>query len=155
MNDARLRLAVAKACKAYADQLKAKNPRDPQIRKLLSDGRKLRHLCDAVSQRLSGSGPAAVARIRRRRCRDRRRGPMPKTFAEAKNAAKDSIDGMQTANLLLKTLPGADCDAQIAGDGRSCKSSSTRQSSNAIKGQADAMHYCRLALKLADSETSI
>src|SRR4051794_5856684 len=35
-----LRLAVGRACKAYADQLKAKTPRDPQIRKLLSDGRK-------------------------------------------------------------------------------------------------------------------
>ena len=100
-----LRLAVGRACKAYADQLKAKNPRDTQIRKLLSDGRKYvtyvtrfandyQEAARRLLPELAGGDAEVTAR------------PEPKTFAEAKNAAKDSIDQMQTANLLLKTLPG-------------------------------------------------
>src|SRR5205814_8297607 len=87
-----MRLAVAKACKAYADQLKAKNPRDPQIRKLLRDGRAIvtyltrfandyQEAARRLLPEFAGGDVETAAR------------PDPKTFAEAKNAAKDAIDG--------------------------------------------------------------
>src|SRR5205823_9855356 len=97
-----MRLAVAKACKAYADQLKVKNPRDPQIRKLQSDGRKLVTYVtrftndhqDAARKLLSEFTGVEVETAAR---------PDPKNFADAKTAAREAIDAMQTANLLVKS----------------------------------------------------
>lgn len=148
-----IRLTVAKACKAYADQLKAKNQRDPQIRKLLRDGRayvtfltRFPNDYQEAARRLlpefAGGDVETAAR------------PDPKTFAEAKNAAKDAIDGMQTANLLLKTLPARLATLKPA-DRNELQKQLDEAKQNAAKGQSDAMHFCRLALKLADGETNI
>src|SRR5207237_1027136 len=99
-----MRLSVAKACKAYADQLKAKNSRDPEIRKTLTNGRKyVNYLTrfpneyqDAARKLLSEFTGVEVEATAR---------PDPKTFADAKNAAKEAIDAMQTNNLMVKSLP--------------------------------------------------
>src|SRR5207247_4208248 len=81
-------------------------------------------------------------------------------FAEAKNAAKDSIDAMQTANLVVKGLPsriasvkGADKAAQAEKESLQKQLADAKQ--QVTKNQADAMHFCRLGLKLADSETDL
>ena len=82
-----LRMAVAKACKAYADQLKTKNPRlRSEARKLLSDGRKQVTYLTRFANDYQEACVVAVAGIRRGRCR-RPRGPI-KNICEAKNAAK-------------------------------------------------------------------
>jgi Tetratricopeptide repeat len=149
-----MRMAVARACKAYADQLKAKNPRDAEIRRLMRTGRtyvtyltKFPNDYQEAARRLlpefvGGDAETATAR------------PDPKTFVDAKNAAKDAIDGMQTANLLLKTLPGRLATLKPAERGEVQKQLEEAKT-NSAKGQTDAMHYCRLALKLADTETDI
>jgi hypothetical protein len=154
-----LRLAVAKACKAYADQLKAKKPGDPEIRKNLTNGRKYvtyvtrfpNEYQDSAKKLLSeftGVDVEAAAR------------PDPKTFADAKNAAKDAIDAMQTASLLVKGLPsriasvkGTDKASQAENENLHKQLADARQL--VTKNQADAMHFCRLALKLADNEADI
>jgi hypothetical protein len=134
-----IRLAIARACKAYADQLKAKNPRDAEVRKLIAEGRKyVTYLTrfpsdyqDAARKLLPefGTGDAEPGAK-----------PEPKTFVEAKNAAKEAIETMQTASLLAKTAPTR--------GGNEAKE-------QAAKAQNDAMKYCRLALKLADAESDI
>lgn len=154
-----MRLAVAKACKAYADQLKAKNPRDPEIRKNLTNGRKYvtyvtrfpseyQEPAKKLLSEFTGVDVESAAR------------PDPKTFADAKNAAKDAIDAMQTASLLVKGLPsriasvkGADKTAQAEKENLQKQLADAKQL--VTKNQADAMHFCRLALKLANSETDI
>jgi hypothetical protein len=80
--------------------------------------------------------------------------PEPKSFAEAKTAAKDAIDAMQTANLLVRTLPSRMSGAS-ATEKVDLKKQLDEAKEQAAKGQYDAMGYCRLALKLADSETSL
>jgi hypothetical protein len=148
-----IRLAVARACKAYADQLKAKNPRDTQIRKLLADGRKYvtyvtrfpgEH--QEAARRLMPEFGASDAEPAAR--------PDPKTFVEAKDAAKSAIDSMQTANLLIKTLPSRIAITKSPEQDELQKQLAEAKQ-NADQSQADAARYCRLALKLADGETDL
>jgi len=146
-------MAVGRACKAYADQLKAKSPRDTQIRKLLSDGRKYvtfvtRFANDyqEAARRLLPELAGGDAEVATR--------PEPKSFAEAKNAAKDSIDSMQTANLLLKTLPGRIATLKSP-EREELQKQLDEARQQSTKGQSDALHYCHVALKMADSETSV
>jgi hypothetical protein len=152
-----MRLAVAKASKAYADQLKAKNSKDPEIRKTLTSGRKYvtyltrfpNEYQDQARKLLSEFTGVEVESTNR---------PDPKTFAEAKDRAKEAIDAMQTANLLVKTLP-----AQIASVKGTDKPSQDQKADwqkqladarqDATRDQSEAMRFCRLALKLAGSET--
>src|SRR5262249_3972633 len=76
--------------------------------------------------------------------------PQPKTFAEAKTAATEAMDSVQTTNLVIKALtgPGAKQDKETQ-----TKVAESRQ--QVTKAQADAAHFSRLALKLADSETDL
>src|SRR5205807_10472923 len=99
-----LRLTVAKACKAYAQQLKSKKPGDPEVRRLLTNGRKYvtyvtrfpNEYQDAARKLLPdfSGGDAEVAQR-----------PDPKTFLDARTATKDALDAMQSAHLVERTLP--------------------------------------------------
>lgn len=134
-----IRLAIARASKAHADQLKAKNPRDGQIRKLIADGRKYvtyvtrfpGEYQDAARKLLPefGTGDAEPGAK-----------PEPKSFVEAKNAAKEAIETMQTASLLAKTAAGR--------GGEEAKE-------QAAQAQLDAMRFCKLALQFADADTEV
>jgi hypothetical protein len=149
-----IRMAIAKASKLMSDDLKKKNARDPQAKLLLTDGRK--QLAELIkfpnpyqeeARRLmpeyAGGNAEAVAERKE-----------PKTFQEARTAAKEAIDAMQSANLLLKSLP-----ALIARSKAEEKPELEKQLDEAKvqskKGQEDALHYCRLALKLIDKETDV
>ena len=61
---------------------------------------------------------------------------------------------MQTANFTLKTLP-----AELPRSNRRRQEELQKQlaeaKQQATKGQADAMHFCRLALEAGDSETDV
>jgi hypothetical protein len=147
----KIRLAVATASKAYADQLKAKNPKDAEIRRLTKTGRefanKVSKAGDSEQKKeaqklLVAFGSAEVETVGNR--------PQPKTFAEAKTAATEAMDAVQQANLVIKALSGPGTKADKETQGRLAENKQ-----QAAKSQADAMQYCRLALKLADSETDL
>jgi len=148
-----LRVAAARACKAYADQLKKKNPKDPNIRKLLRDGRAL---VTYASKFPSDQQDAARRLLPEFAAGEVEPGarPQPKTFVEAKNAARQAVDDMQSAGILVKTLP-----TRMLGLKGSELADVKRQLEEAkqqvARNQDDAMEYCRLALKLADSETDL
>ncbi len=148
-----MRLAVARAAKAYADQLKAKNPRDAQIRKLVGDGRKYVTYLTRFSNDYQDAARRLLADLGTGDGEPGAR-PEPKTFADAKNAAKDAIDAMQTASLLVKSLP-----ARIAATRPPEKANVQKQLDEAEeqvgKSQSDALRFCRLALSLADQETDL
>src|SRR5262245_15663908 len=136
-----IRLAIGRGCKAYADQLRAKNPRDGQIRKLLADGRKYvtyvtRFASDyqEAARRLLpelAGGEVEVAGTR----------PQPKSFAEAKNAAKDAVDVMQTANLLVKSLPPRLASLKSQTERDAVQKQLDEAKDQAEKRQSDAMRY--------------
>lgn len=145
-----IRLAVAQASKAYVDQLKAKNPRDAEIRRLVKTGRefatKVSKAGDADQKKeaqklLVDFGAAEPENANR---------PQPKTFAEAKTAATEAMDSVQTANLVIRTLTGAGSKQD-----KETQSKVAESRQQVTKAQADAAYYSRLAIKLADSDTDL
>ncbi len=149
-----IRVGIAKADKAMADDLKKKNARDPQVRLLLTDGRK--HLSAVIkfpnpyqdeARRLmpefAGGNVEAVAERKE-----------PKTFMEARTAAKEAIDSMQSANLLLRSLPALIARAK-APEKAELEKQLEDAKLQAAKGQDDALHYCKLALTLTADDTPI
>jgi hypothetical protein len=149
-----LRLDVARACKAYADELAKKNPKDPQIKQLLSLGRKLvtyatrfpgdyQEPARKLLPDFSAGDAEALARKE------------PQNFLEARTAAKEAVDAMQSANLLLKTLPGRIASTKDATEKADLEKQLEEAKTQVTTATQDALSYCRLALRYIDSESSI
>ena len=108
-----MRLAVARAHKAYADELEKAKPRTTRkSRSTLTNGRKLvtyvqkfpgphQEAARKLLPEFTGGDAETVAERKE-----------PKTFLEARTLAKEAIDAMQTSNLLIKTLPPRIADAE-------------------------------------------
>jgi len=148
-----LRLNVAKACKAQADLLKSKNLRDPQIRKLQADGRK--YVTDLSrfpnehqeeARRLLAEFGLSESEIAAR--------PEPKTFADAKSAALAAVETLQAASARVRDLTGRQAGARSA-EREDLKRQLAEAERQAARPRADAMQFCRLALKLAGDDTEI
>ena len=150
-----MRLTVAKACKAYADEIKKTKPRDPQIKQLLTEGRKLVTFVtkftgehqDAARKLLPDftGGDADVVADR----------PEPKNFAEASTAAREAITAMQESQQIMKLLPGRIATEKDATVKAEMQKQLEEAQQNVAKHQEDAFYLCRLALKLADKESDL
>ena len=148
-----MRYTVARATKAYADELRKANPKDPLIKKYLTDGRTMltyvtkfpSEYQDAARKLLPDFTGGDVASSDR---------PEPKNFLEARTAAKEAIDAMQAANLLLKALPTRLQSAAPA-EKPEIEKQLAEAEAQAQKGKDDALAYCRLALKFVDRETEV
>jgi hypothetical protein len=150
-----MRLAVARACKAYAAELAKKTPRDPQIKLLLTNGRKLvtyvqkfpgdhQEAARKLLPEFSGGDAEAIAERKE-----------PKDFTEARTLAKEAIDAMQSSNLLIKTLPGRIATIKDAAEKADLEKQLEEARTTVGKAQQDALYYCRLASKLVNRETDI
>ena len=149
-----IRVAIAKAAKMYADELKRSKPNDPQIKLLLGDGRK--HLAEVVKfpnpyqdearkllPEFAGGSVEAVAGRKE-----------PKTFAEARTLAREAINDMQAGELLLGSLPALIAQAKSP-ERAELERRLADAEAQAQRGHADAMHYCKLALPLVREDTDI
>jgi len=149
-----IRLGIAKAAKMRADELKKSAPRDASIKLLMNEGRKqvsevakfvnpyqdeARRLMPEFS---SGSGEVAGERKE------------PKNFLEARTAAKEAIDAMQSANVLVKTLPAQIARAKSPERG-DLEVELEKAKSELKKTQDEALHYCRLALTKVDKDSTL
>jgi hypothetical protein len=149
----RLRFLVARANKLYADQLVAKDPKDELADQSYGEATRILRLLVKVpsayrdkARRLLTSlpGGARFAGVDR---------PEPTTLSEATERAKDSLDEMNTAELLLRLLP-----ERIAGE-------SDQEVKKDLQGQleeagtmvntkrAESMKYYRLALEMVEADT--
>jgi hypothetical protein len=148
-----MRLALGRASKAHADELKKKNPRDAQIRKLLRDGRDY----VAYVARFPGDYQDAARKLMPEFAggdAESTERTEPKTFHEARTAAKDAIDALSAPNLLVRALPGR--IATASGDEKAELQKQLDEARQQVTaGQADAMHYCRLALRLANDDVDV
>jgi hypothetical protein len=150
-----MRLAVARACKAYAEELAKKQPRDPQIKVLLTNGRKLVTYVqkfpgdyqDAARKLLPEFSGGDAEEIAERK--------EPKSFMEARTLAKEAIDAMQTSNLLIKTLPPRIQTTKEPMEKAELEKQLEEAKGTVSKAQQDALYYCRLASKFVDAETPI
>jgi len=151
----KLRLELARFQYELAQQLKKKDPRDAQAKNLLGDARKNAQFVsrapgdlkraseDFIREKLGIERPSATEDL------------APKTFADAMQAGRESLDSMQTANLVLKTVPG-----RIAKETDEAVKTQLQEQLDAAQeivktAVPDAKRYYRLALRLVDDETDV
>jgi tetratricopeptide (TPR) repeat protein len=150
-----MRLTVARASKAYADELKKKNPRDPQIRQLLTEGKKLvtyvtkypgEHQ-EAARKLLPDFTGGDADNVAGR--------PEPKTFEEASTAARDAVQAMQEAQQIIKLLPPRIATEKDAATKAEMEKQLAESQENVVKHQEDAFYLCQLAIKLAQRDSDL
>jgi tetratricopeptide (TPR) repeat protein len=150
-----MRLTAARAAKAYADEIKKAKPRDPQIKQLLTEGRKLVAFVtkfpgdyqDAARKLLpdfTGGDTEVVAQR-----------PEPKDFGEASTAAREAITALQDAQQILKLLPPRIETEKDAAAKAEMQKQVDEATAGVARHQDDAFYLCRLALALADKETDL
>ena len=149
-----LRLAVARASQAYAAQLKSQNPRDPQIRKLLTDGRNQATFVSRIPSDYQEAGRKLAAELSAAGDNAPAVRAEPRTFADGKNAAREEIDAMQAAQLLMRTLPGK-ISAARPPEKETLQKQLAAAQSEAAKSQAEALRLCRLALHLVEKDSDL
>ena len=151
----KIRMAVARACKAYAAELQKQKANNPQAKVLLTEGRKLvtyvqrfpgeyQEAARKLLPEFSGGDAEAIAERKE-----------PKSFLEARTLAKEAIDAMQSSNLLIKTLPGRIDTIKDAAEKAELTKQLEEAKAQVSKAQSDALYYCRLASKFVDKDTDI
>ena len=150
-----MRVKIARAFKAYADELKAANPRDPQARKLLSDGRALasyvarfRGAYQEQGRRLladfAGADIESIAGDK----------PNPKTFTDALTAGRDAVQKFQDSELLVKQLKERLPTITDVAQRSEIETQVAKAQAVSTEARDMASQYLRLALKLADKEST-
>jgi tetratricopeptide (TPR) repeat protein len=150
-----MRLTTARACKAYAEEIKKSKPKDPQIRQLMSEGKKLVTFVtkfpsehqDAARKLLPdfAGGDSDVASDR----------PEPKSFEEASTAARDAVQAMQDAQQIIKLLPPRIATEKDAASKSEMEKQLAEAQQSVAKHQEDAFYLCQLAIKLAQRDSDI
>jgi tetratricopeptide (TPR) repeat protein len=147
-----LRLNLARAMQAYAEELKAKDAK--QSNGQLAEARKLakfvadvpgefqKEARDLLAKLGIGSAtPDAIAQ--------------PKNFNEAFEAAKEQLDLMRTSQLVLQTVPArlkAEKDAQVQDE---LKAQLELAKTNVDTAKSESQRLFEAALKLANEETEL
>lgn len=151
-----MRVKIARGFKLHADALKAENPRDPLIKQLLTKGRELvlyvarfnspyqeqarRMLAD-----FAGADPDSVVKDK----------PDPKTFLEARDAGTDAVTKLTNSELLVKQVEARLPTITDAAERAQLQKQVEEAKATAEDARAKASRYWKLALDLADANTSI
>ncbi|HUE70795.1 MAG TPA: hypothetical protein VMP01_07885 [Pirellulaceae bacterium] len=149
-----MRVKIARAYKAYADLLKAENPRDPQVKRLLNDGRALaskvarfRGPYQEQARRLlaefAGADIESIAGDK----------PNPKTFTDALTAGRDAVQKMNDSEQLIKQLNLRLPTIADVAQRSEIENQVKKAEEVAAEARDMASQYLRLALSLADKET--
>lgn len=148
-----LRLALARAQWALAQDLRAANPKDPQIRRQESEARKNAQFVTRTSGNLQQEARKFLGQIGIEISEASEDDP--RTFDEARQLGRDALDSMQTAALLVNNLPkriASESDSAIQED----LQQQLDQARQTIETAPDeAIRFFRMALALADDETDI
>jgi len=150
----RLRLELAKSQWEHAQVLRKKDAKDPQAKRLESGARKHAQFVSRVTGDLQQPARELLAKWGGPKVAPGEK-PEPKTFAEAKQAGREALDTVQTANLVLKTVPQRikkEKDQAV----KTQLQKQLKDAQETVKtALADAKRYFRLALLLADRDTDI
>lgn len=148
-----LRLALARAQWALAQDLRAANPKDPQLRRQESEARKNAQFVTRTSGNLQQEARKFLGQIGIEISEASEDDP--RTFDEARQLGRDALDSMQTAALLVNNLPkriASESDSAIQED----LQQQLDQARQTIETAPDeAIRFFRMALALADDETDI
>ncbi len=148
-----MRIRIAKAYRAYAEQLKAENPRDAQVRKLMSDGRALasyvarfRGPYQEQARRLladfAGADVESIAGDK----------PNPKTFTDALTAGRDAVQRMTESEQLVKQLNLRLPTITDVAQSTEIKKQVEKSQQVSVEARDMASQYLRLAINLADKD---
>jgi hypothetical protein len=146
-----MRLTTARACKAYAEELAAANPRDGQAKSLLAEARKQA----LFVSRLPGFYQDEARRLVAQFSDDPAERHEPRNFDEAFAAARGTVSDLQETEQLAAKLAG-----QIAAESTAAKRTELEQQHAAAQKKIaalgdEAYRYCKLALELADERSNL
>jgi tetratricopeptide (TPR) repeat protein len=150
-----MRVETARAAKLWADEIKKEKPKDPQIKKLLTDGRKLVTYASKFPSAHQETARKMIADFTGGDAESVASRPEPKTFQEARTAGKESIEAMQAAQLILKNVPPRLKLVKDAAERAELEKQIAEAKEQSDSSQEEALRYLRLALKFADKETSV
>lgn len=149
-----MRLGIARAMKLHADELKAKDSKDPNVKKTLQEGGKL------VRYVMKFSGPSQEKAREMLPDFGGDSGavddkPDPTNFADARKAGKEAIDEMQSANLLVKELPERLKTIKDAAERTAMQKQIEDAQKQSTAAKDDAVRYLKMALAFATPETDV
>ncbi len=150
-----MRVQTARAAKLWADDIKKDKPKDPQIKKLLTEGRKLVTYASKFPSDHQEAARKMIADFTGGDAEQVAARPEPTSFQEARTAGKESIDAMQAAGLILRNVPPRIKFTKDAAERAELEKQIAAAKEQSEQSQQDALRYLRLALKLADKETSV
>jgi hypothetical protein len=148
-----LRLGLARAQWALAQDLRATNPKDPQIRRLESEARKNAQFVSRITGDLQQQARQFLGQIGIEVADAG--ADDPRNFDEARQLGRDALDSMQTANLLVKNLPGRIANEKDAAVKKELQNQLNQAQETIATAPEDALRYFRMALALADDQTDI
>jgi len=149
-----MRIDIARAMKLYSEELKAKDAKDPNVKKLLSDGGKLvRYVAkfpgpfqEKARGMLGEFGPDGGGTEEK---------PEPKNFADARKAGKESIDEMQAANALVKSLPDRLKTLKDPAERTETQKQLEDAQKQATAATDDAVRYLKMAMGFVEPDTAV
>jgi len=150
----KLRLELAKAQWNHAYELKKKDSKDPQAKRMESDARKNALFVSRVKGDLQQESRELLAKWGGPKVEEGQ-APDPKTFAEAKQAGREALDAIQTANLVLKTVPQRITKEKDDAVKKQLQEQLKTAQETLKTSLADAKRFFRMALSLADRDTDI
>ena len=151
-----LKLQLAKANRALADQLQAKDPRDPQIKKSRDEPRASWHATWPGAGQQPGGSAIPVGQYSGRCGRGgREQKPAATTFEEAKTTAIEAVSEMQSEQAFLKELPNRLERETDAGIKEELQQQKATAEESVTRNRAVAMENLLLALQLADAKTPL
>ncbi len=149
-----LRLALAEAQWAQAEAAKKAKGGDPQAKRWESEARRNALFVSKQSGDLQQKARELVAKFGGPELAADSAKKELKTFDEAKQAGRDVLDALQTANMVVQTFPAriaTEADAKTKADLQRQLEEAQATLKTAVK---DATTYFHKALELADAKTS-
>ena len=150
-----LRLALAEAQWGLSESGKKSKAKDPQIKRLETDARRHALFVSRQPGEFQAKARGLVTRFGGPDLTADEGKKDPRTFAEARDAGREALDRMQTANLILQTYPSriaAESEAQVKEDLKKQLAEAQETVKTAVQ---DALGYYQKALELADENTSV
>jgi hypothetical protein len=148
-----LRLKVARAYKIKADADRAENPRDAS--RSITEARKLATLVSRIPGEFQKPAREFLLELRGGESANTKDRPDPRNFLEAKTRGKEALDSIQTAGLIVQTVPGR----LQTEDDETVKKELQQQLDEArktlVEARVEAFDMFRIALQLADSDTEL
>ena len=150
-----LRLALAEAQWGLAEAGKKAKANDPQVKRWESDARKNALSVSRQAGDLQAKARELVAKFGGPELAEDSAKKEPKTFSEAKDAGREALEALQTANMVLQTYPrriAGEADEKIKADLQKQLEDAQQTVKTSVQ---EALAYFEKALQLADDSTSV